>query len=326
MNNRPNIILFITHDQGQFLGCYDSPQTPNSLNTLNIDKIAKNGIKFTNYFCTAPQCSPSRSSILTSLYPHQNGLMGLVNRGWTLPPTNKTLPMYLKECGYSTHLIGLQHESRDPKTLGYDTISRRGREYKYSCRNMEKLYNRFLSEHKNDRTPFYACFGVWEAHRPFNGWGDPVNPNIVKIPRYLPDHQIIRGDLADYYSAIQVVDKTIAVIWDILEDTGLKDNTLFIYTTDHGEPYPRAKCTLYDPGIKTSLLLSWPNSDIFSGGKVSDQMISNVDLLPTLIKLAGGENPKEIIGKSFVHNLTDINSQFREEIYTEKSFHEIYDP
>ncbi len=110
---KPNIVLFITHDQGQYIGCYDSPQTPNSLNTPNIDKLAKEGVRFTNNFSTAPLCSPSRGSIQTSKYPHQNGLMGLVNRGWTLPEYNKTLPMYLNDNGYSTHLLNLQHESRD---------------------------------------------------------------------------------------------------------------------------------------------------------------------------------------------------------------------
>ena len=264
MNEKPNIILFITHDQGQFIGCYDSPQTPNSLKTPNLDRLAENGVRFTNYFCTAPQCSPSRGSILTSKYPHQNGLMGLVDRGWTLPTINKTLPLYLKENGYSTHLIGLQHESRDPTTLGYNTISKRKREFRYSCKNMEKSHLKFISNHKNDQKPFYACFGVWEAHRPLIGWGDPMDPTKVKIPPYLPDRQIVREDLANYYSVIHIIDNTIGVIINYLEDNGLRDNTLFIYTTDHGEPYPRAKCTLYDPGIKTNLLISWPNSDFFS--------------------------------------------------------------
>lgn len=326
MKGKPNIILFITHDQGQFLGCYNSPQTPNSLNTPNLDNLATKGIRFTNYFCTAPQCSPSRSSILTSLYPHQNKLMGLVHRGWTLPPSNKTLPMYLKENGYSTHLIGLQHESRDPTTLGYDTVSKRKREFRYSCKNMEKLYYRFLSDYKNEEKPFYACFGVWEAHRPFKGYGDSVDPNKVKIPPYLPNHQSIKEDLAEYYSAIHVIDKTIGVLINYLEDTGLRDNTLFIYTTDHGEPYPRAKCTLYDPGIKTSLLISLPNSEIFSNGAVHNQMVSNVDLLPTLLDFIGGDIPKQIEGKSFLSYLANNDQPFREAIFTEKSFHEFYDP
>ncbi|MFX0144129.1 MAG: sulfatase [Candidatus Hodarchaeota archaeon] len=326
MKSKPNIILFITHDQGQFLGCYNSPQTPNSLYTPNLDKLAENGVRFTNYFCTAPQCSPSRSSILTSMYPHQNGLMGLVDRGWTLPKNNKTLTMYLKENGYSTHLIGLQHESRDPTTLGYDTISKRKREFRYSCENMSKPFLKFIANHKNDQKPFFACFGVWEAHRPLSDWGDSVNSTKVKIPPYLPDHQIVREDLANYYSVIHVIDNKIGVIMENLEENGLRDNTLFIFTTDHGEPYPRAKCTLYDPGIKTILLMSMPNSDIFNRSIIINQMISNVDLLPTILDLIGGNIPKNIEGKSFLPVLTTQDQTFRKYIFTEKSFHEFYDP
>ncbi|MFX1430463.1 MAG: sulfatase [Promethearchaeota archaeon] len=326
MKSKPNIILFITHDQGQFLGCYNSPQTPNSLYTPNLDKLAENGVRFTNYFCTAPQCSPSRSSILTSIYPHQNGLMGLVDRGWTLPRNNKTLPMYLKENGYSTHLIGLQHESRDPTTLGYDTISKRKREFRYSCKNMSKPFLKFITNHKNDQKPFFACFGVWEAHRPLSDWGDPVDPTKVKIPPYLPDHHVVREDLANYYSVIHVIDNKIGVIMENLEEYGLRDNTLFIFTTDHGEPYPRAKCTLYDAGIKTTLLISWPNSDIFNRSTLINQMISNVDLLPTILDLIGGNIPINIEGKSFLPLLTSHGHFYRESIFTEKSFHEFYDP
>lgn len=326
MLRKPNIILFITHDQGQFVGCYNSPQTPNSLRTPNLDKIAKEGIRFTNCFCTAPQCSPSRGSIQTSLYPHQNGLMGLVDRGWTLPPDNKTLPMYLKEYGYTTHLIGLQHESRDINTLGYDIYTKRRREFSYSCKKMENQYLDFLKEHKNDTKPFYVCIGTWEVHRPFDGWGIPINPSKVSVPPYLPDNEMIRNDLANYYSAIHVVDKSIGKVLNHLDDLGLRGNTLFCFTTDHGEPFPKAKCTLYDPGIKTTLMMSYPPLENFNNGKVANQLISNLDLLPTFLDLIGTKIPKSIEGKSFLQSIQNFEEVFRTEIFTEKTFHEYYDP
>ena len=330
---KPNIILFITHDQGQFLGCYSSPQTPNSLETPNLDKIAKNGIRFTNYFCTAPQCSPSRGSIQTSLYPHQNGLMGLVDRGWSLPKEFKTMPMYLKELGYSTHLIGLNHESRYPSNLGFDTMterffSKRGREnnFLYNCNLVEKESKKFLEDHKNNEKPFYVSIGVEEVHRPFKIWADPVDPNSLNVPPFLPDNEIVRKELSEFYGAINRVDLTIERIISMLEDTGLNENTLFIYTTDHGSPFPRAKCTLYDPGIETILLMHEPNSNMFSNGKVMNNLLSNVDLLPTLIDYIGGEIPKNIEGKSFLPLLKQEQTEVRSEIYVEKTYHEIYDP
>ena len=329
----PNILLFICHDQGQFLGCYNTPQTPNSLETPNLDKIAKEGIRFTNYFCTAPQCSPSRGSIQTSLYPHQNGLMGLTDRGWSLPKENKTIPIYLKKYGYSTHLIGLQHETKDPNTLGYDTIterffSKRGVEinFLYNCELVEKECSEFFKNHRQDENPFYLSVGIEEVHRPFKIWAEPVDPNSVTVPSFLPDNDIIRNELAEYYGAINKVDLTIGRIIEMLDQNRLTDNTLFIFTTDHGCPFPRAKCTLYDPGIETILIMHQPDSDIFNNGRVIHSLLSNIDLLPTLIEYVGGEIPSNIQGKSFLPILKGEKNQIRNEIYIEKTYHEIYDP
>lgn len=326
MTTKPNIILFITHDQGQFLGCYDTPTTPNSLRTPNLDKLAKGGIRFTNYFCTAPQCSPSRGSIQTSLYPHQNGLMGLVNRGWTLPSSNKTIPIYLREAGYSTHLIGLQHEARDVKTLGYDSFSKRMKDYKYDTNRMFSEYGSFLEKHKNDEKPFYLNIGTIEIHRPFVLWSQANDVYSVKVPPFLPDNDEIRKDLRLFYGIINPLDRTIGKFIEVLEETGLREDTLFIFTTDHGSPFPRAKCTLYDPGIKTLLIMNWPKSHLYHNGSVIDQMISNIDLLPTLLDIAGVETPPGIEGKSFLPILENPELSFRQNIFTEKTYHEIYDP
>jgi len=326
MTTKPNIILFITHDQGQFLSCYDTSQTPNSLNTPNLDKLAKDGIRFTNYFCTAPQCSPSRGSIQTSLYPHQNGLMGLVNHGWTLPPHNKTIPMYLKENGYTTHLLGLQHESVDVKTLGYDTVSKRMKDYKYDTKTMLNEYKKFFKAHKDDEKPFFANLGVIEIHRPFEVWSEPVDPKTVIVPPFLPETDEVREDLGLFYGIINPIDETIGKILEFLDRTGLRENTLFIYTTDHGSPFPRAKCTLYDPGIKTLLIMNCPNNSLFRGGKVLEQMISNIDLMPTLLDFIEAEIPEGIEGRSFMSVLKDSYLPFRSEVFTEKNYHDIYDP
>ncbi|TFF63439.1 MAG: DUF4976 domain-containing protein [Promethearchaeota archaeon] len=323
---KPNIVMFITHDQGQYIGCYDSPQVPNNLNTPNLDKLAERGVMFTNYFCTAPQCSPSRGSIQTSLYPHQNGLMGLVNRGWTLPDTNKTLAMYIKENGYTTHLLGLQHESLNAETLGYDTISKRGPEFKYSRGRMEKQYKRFLEDHKSDEKPFFVNIGTIEVHRPFRAWSEPVDPSRVKVPSYLPDNEEVIKDLAEFYGNVEIVDKTIGKLITYLEELNLIDNTLFIYTTDHGIPFPRAKCTLYDPGLKTCLIMYHKDTKEFSGGKKIHSLLSNIDFLPSVIDYIGGKLPDDIEGRSFIPILRGITDVTRKEIFAEKTFHEIYDP
>jgi len=326
MSKKPNIILFITHDQGQYVGCYDSEQTPNNLRTPNIDGIAEKGVQFKNYFCTAPQCSPSRSGMKTSLYPHQNGLMGLVNLGWSMPADNKTLAMYLKENGYTTHLLGLQHESLDAKTLGYDTISKRGAEFKYSRGRMERKYMKFFDDHKDDDKPFFVNIGTIEVHRPYQAWAEAVDTERVEIPPYLPDSEEIRDDFAKFYGNVEIVDETIGKIIHHLEEIGLMDETLFIFTTDHGIACPRAKVTLYDPGLKIALVMYHPNMEEFKGGKKIESLVSNIDLLPTLIDLVGGKIPEDIEGKSFLPILEGEQEKIRSEIYGEKTYHEIYDP
>ena len=191
---------------------------------------------------------------------------------------------------------------------------------------MEDTYFEFIAEHAKDTRPFYACIGTIEVHLPFYAWAQSVSPDKVKVPPFLPEHESIRKNLAEFYGIIQHVDNTVGKINDYLEDKGLKEDTLFIYTTDHGLPFPRAKCTLYDPGIKTLLLMSHPHSDAFNGGKIINQMISNIDLLPTIIDYIGGKELKGIEGRSFMPIMAESNKKLRSEIFTEKTYHEIYDP
>ena len=130
---------------------------------------------------------------------------------------------------------------------------------------------------------------------------------------------MIREDLGQFYGAVEIVDKGIGEILAFLEDSPLFDNTLFIYTTDHGIAFPRAKCTLYDPGLKTSLIMSLPSSEYFSGGKVFNQMISNIDLLPIILDLIKAQILKSLEGKSFLKVLMGESDSFREFIFAEKT-------
>ncbi|MHA1268403.1 MAG: sulfatase family protein [Candidatus Helarchaeota archaeon] len=326
MKQKPNIILFITHDQGQSINIYNSPINPVSIKTPNLNKIAKKGIRFTNHFCTAPQCSPSRASIQTGKYPHQHGVMGLINEGWDLD-TRFSIPIFFNSIGYSTHLIGFQHEIKNPKKLGYQNISKRKFVFGYSCSFMEDEYFKVLDECKDADKPFFLNIGVPECHRPFQIFGEPININSIKVPPYLPDTKPVKKELSEFFGTVLEVDKTVGKLYNRLKKLGIHKNTLFIFTTDHGIDMPRAKCTLYDPGLKTSLIMYWPESDLFSGGKQINSLVSNIDLISSLIDLFGNSKLNvNLEGKSFIPLLTGESNKIRNEIFAEKTYHVIYDP
>ncbi|MFX1534337.1 MAG: sulfatase [Promethearchaeota archaeon] len=321
MSNLPNVILIITHDTGDYFGCYKY-----DIESPNIDKLAANGVLFTNHFCSAPQCSPSRGSILTGKMPHSNGLMGLVNRGWFLPESNQTIPKLLKKIGYSTHLIGLQHEHDDPKALGYQNIS--DRETFPLSDDVIPSAIEFLRDAEEGKIsqPFFCSIGFFDTHRPYIYPETVEKPPIdsITVPRYLPDTPEVRKDIADFQAAIKHVDRNIGKILDYLESCSFASNTIIIYTVDHGWAMPKAKCTLYDSGIKTALIMYWPGK--IEGGRSYPQLLSNIDLLPTILDFVGMNIPKEIEGKSFYSLLFDGKYKERESIFAELTYHDCYNP
>ncbi|MFX1516676.1 MAG: sulfatase [Promethearchaeota archaeon] len=320
MNSPQNIILIITHDTGDFFGCYGHP-----VSSPNIDRMAKSGIFFTNYFCAAPQCSPSRGSILTGKMPHSHGLMGLVNRGWYLPEFNVTLPKALNEVGYSTHLIGLQHEHDNAAKIGYQHVHMDSDTFT-SSDNVLPLVLEFLKnvEEGNVFQPFFCNIGFFDTHRPYIYPEEVEKPdlNSISVPPYLPDEQKVKEDIADFFGAIKHVDNNIGKIINFLEkECSFADQTLILYTVDHGWAMPKAKCTLYDPGIKTGLVMYQPGK---FQGKVYSQLLSNIDLFPTILELVGAEIPMDVQGQSFYSLLKGKEYNEREHIFTELTYHDCY--
>ncbi|MBN2153959.1 MAG: sulfatase-like hydrolase/transferase, partial [Candidatus Lokiarchaeota archaeon] len=148
---RPNILLMVTHDSGTRPGCYRGGG-----HTPCIDALAAQGARLDKEFASAPQCSPSRGSILTGKLPHVNGLMGLTNKGWDLPASNRALPSLLNEAGYHTRLVGLQHVHRDRKAIGYAEASNKARDAPFFASIVAKRARKFIER--------AACGGI---PRPF---------------------------------------------------------------------------------------------------------------------------------------------------------------
>jgi arylsulfatase A-like enzyme len=329
---RPNVLLVHCHDLGQYLGCYG-----HDVETPNLDAFADDGVLLENYFCTAPQCSPSRASIVTGTYPHENGVMGLTHMGWELGADARTLPKLLADAGYSTHLLGFQHEvpQDHPERLGYgsaDTETKR-------ALDLVDVVDDFLDEHAEDG-PFFVSLGIEEPHRPFrrdyldDRVYDEPDPDDVDPLAYLPDRPPIREDVAALQSLTTgTLDRAFGQFRESIRGAGIAEETLLVFTTDHGLAMPRAKGTCYDSGLETALLVHQPGE--LDGGERHDELLSNVDLLPTLLDLVGLEPPVDIAGRSFAPLLRDEDSEGgvggegyeeRECVYAEMTWHDRYNP
>jgi len=313
-----NVLLITCHDLGRHLGCYGVE----TVHTENIDALAASGIRFQNYFSTDCVCSPSRGSFLTGRYPQSNGLMGLTHKpwGWSLNEGEKHLAAILRDAGYETTLVGLQHVTGgDPRELGYNNV------LSQNCKADEtvKSAREFLRKKGRADRPFYLKVGFFEVHRPFTNGKDTEKG--VFIPKYLQDTPEIREDLARFQGTIRFFDRCVGEILDALKQSPAAEKTLVVFTSDHGIPFPGAKWCLYEPGIETPLIMSQPGTAL-QGGKVYHQLMSNVDFLPTLLDLLGIGIPANLQGYSFKEVIEGTKTESpRREIFAQRTSHALRD-
>jgi N-sulfoglucosamine sulfohydrolase len=313
-----NVLMITCHDIGRHIGCYGVK----TVHTDNLDGLAKKGIRFQNYFATDCVCSPSRGSILTGRYPQANGLMGLTHQpwGWSFKKGERHLAAILREAGYETTLIGLQHvTSGNPDSLGYQQVLSKNRKAAETVQAAREL----LQKVRKTDHPFFMKVGFFEVHRPFTV-GTDIEKGIF-VPPYLENTPEIREDLARFQGTIRFFDTCVGEILGALEKSEVAENTLVIFTSDHGIPYPGAKWCLYDPGIETPLIMYQPGTAL-EGGKVFRQLMSNVDLLPTLLDILGDDIPQNLQGYSFKEVIegTETDSP-RNEIFAQRTSHALRD-
>ncbi|GAA2042597.1 sulfatase [Agromyces tropicus] len=319
MPTRPDIFIIHGHDLGDWLSCYSMASIPSP----NLHALAERSVVFDAAFAAAPLCTPARSALFTGLLPHQNGLMGLTHDGWRYAPGVRTLPEHLRPLGYRSVLIGLQHEDFDARALGYDEVHGLG----FLPRAMEVARRvEWWCDQPRDDAPTLVTIGMWEVHRP---WPREdyrrAEPADVDVPPYLPDNAATRDDIADFHGAIRQMDEAVGMILDAIDGSDRGREAMIIFTTDHGVAFPRAKSTLYDSGVKVAFIVRPPAHLDVSPGRRSD-LVSHLDIVPTLIELAGGTPSAPLEGRSFLPLLAHGDTGADRRLVLEKSFHDRYDP
>lgn len=307
---RPNIIFIIADDvSDDDIGCYGNRQ----VRTPNIDRIAREGMRFTNAYLTASSCSPSRTSIISGRYPHNTGSAELHT---PLPVEQIPFPLLLKNAGYYTVQAGKSHFGV-PALRAFD----KAYEGKEGGTGAEERWVKCLQERPKDK-PIFAWFAALDAHRIWQAdkFGTPHYPKNIHVPPYLADTDSTRRDIASYYNEIARFDYYIGEVEKELKKQGILDNTIIIIMADNGRPFPRCKTRLYDSGIRTPFIVKWKREVL--AGSVCKSLISVVDIAPTLTELAGVETLKEFQGKSFSKLLKNPQQEFRQYIYAEHNWHD----
>ncbi|HVO54541.1 MAG TPA: sulfatase [Solirubrobacterales bacterium] len=310
----PNILYIHSHDTGRFVQPYGF-QVP----TPNIQMLADQGVLFREAFCAAPTCSGSRASLLTGLYCHNNGMLGLAHRGWRLNDYGQHWVHALRRGGYRSILIGEQHISEDPGAIGYDEVVELRSS---SAADVAPLTIEALR--RAGEGPWFMSVGFFETHRDFFA-PTSVRDTLYSLPpSNLPDVAATRRDVAAFKASARALDQGIGAVLHGLHDLGLFEDTLVICTTDHGVAFPGAKATLSDRGIGVMMIMRGPGG--FAGGKVLDAPVSHLDVYPTLCELAAVEPPPWLQGRSLTPLVRGEVERLHEEIYAEVTFHAAYEP
>ncbi len=303
----PNIVFLISDDHSfQDLGAYGN----RAVTSPHLDRMAREGMRFTHAFVSSSQCSPNRASIFTGCTPHTVGMSRLHA---PLPDWEPTVIDMLKERGYFTGIFRKHHQGAGfQKRLDF---------YGDAKAPFSKFFDALPA-----KKPFFLQLGFTDPHRPYRAgaFTPPHDPAQVTVPPYLPDTREVRQDLAHYYDFIARMDAECGQLFDLLRTRGLAENTVVFMAGDNGMPFPRAKGTCYDAGLRTPLLAWWPGK--IQAGAVNSDLISHVDFAPTWLELAGLKKTAKMQGQSFLPALLGRPYEARTAVFGERNWHDNFDP
>ncbi len=321
-----NVLLLISDDQGLDLGCYGT----RGLSTPRLDRLAREGTRFDRGYAAVSSCSPSRAVIHTGLYTHQNGMYGLQHavHHQSLLDGIETLPSMLRRAGYATALVGKKHIGPDAAfPFEAELVPERS-----GIRDVRELATAAASFIRStDDRPFFVTVAYSDPHRAAVDYGNDrpwpgvkqvtYDPRRVAIPSHLPDIPAVRSDLAEYYESLSRLDSGVGMLLDDLAATGRADDTLVIFLSDNGRPFPGAKTNLYDPGLHLPLIVRAPGS----APAVSNAMVSWVDVAPTVLEWCGVAPPAayRLSGTSLLPIMGKADEPACDAVFASHDFHEI---
>jgi N-sulfoglucosamine sulfohydrolase len=301
--DRPNILWIVADDLSPDLGAYGDAYA----RTPNIDRLAQEGVRFTNAFATSPVCAPARSTLITGVYASTLGSLHM--RSWAVPPPH------------------VRPFSEALRAAGYFTSNNRKIDYNFNPHLEESVWRAVVEpplgawdesgaeahwRHRGPGQPFFAVFDLFVTHEgrirlPEAQFDQAIAavatedrhlPSAAPLPPYYPDTPETRRDMARYYDLITAADLQLADILGQLAADGLEENTVVVFFADHGRGLPRAKRWVYDSGIRVPLVVRWPRG--LASGVVRHELVSFVDFAPTMLSLAGVEVPDHMQGRVFL--------------------------
>lgn len=333
----PHILHLHAHDAGRWIQPYGFP-----VSTPNLQTFAEDAVVFRHAFAVSPTCGPARTALMTGQYPHECGMFGLPGPdGWQMADPSRHLVHTLNSAGYLTALAGCQHEcdGRDLTPLGYQRLlndeSRALRGWFYA-ETVDRVET-FLAEN-HDAQPFFLSVGIDEPHR--NNLARPdtgvnadntlfsktrhydaarLDARFVAPPPWLPDLPEIRRDFASYREGVRIMDDYMGRVLRALEHRGIAESTLVIVTTDHGIEFPGGKKTLSDQGLGVMLMLRGPGG--FGGGRVSDELVSHLDVYPTILQAIGAPRLPWLHGRPLQDCLAEPVDRPTTALFAEQTYH-----
>ena len=327
-----NVLLIVADDLGYDLGCCGG-----MLKTPVLDRLAREGSLFTDAYAAVSSCSSSRATLYTGLYSHTNGMYGLSHdvHNFSLLDNVKTLPWMLKQAGYATALVGKLHV-KPLALLDYDAWL-----LPEQAGNRDVAAMGHAAGHRmraQGERPFFLTVGYSDPHRA----GDPsqfgntrdwpevkrerYDPAEMVVPSHLPDLPDVRADLAQYGEAVSRLDSGVGVLLQELAASGHADDTLVIFLSDNGRPFPGAKDNLYREGIRLPLIVRSPQQH--KRHLHNRAMVSWIDITPTILDWAGAAAPAgyhflPLPGRSLLPILESENPAGWDRVFATHSFHEI---